>query len=141
MRRNRIKNLKTFSDRIQGVNLSSGDFRKVPIPSRETLLFFDPPYGDANGKRACTDESIYGAGIIYEEFVQHCHAIKDDCHILITYADSVEAREAFKGWNLVAHKVFAGSTQGDYRDELIITNYEVPYAEMWCEDLGWKSVA
>lgn len=133
LRHDYFERLPDFARLLNGAKITCGDYRKVKGESG-ALMFCDPPYdiGDAKIK------SMYGAKFGHADFVEWCESVRDDCHMLITLDDNASHIERFAGWHIYRHSVQYPSRKVRRDSELIITNYEVPFAEIWCRESGWE---
>jgi site-specific DNA-adenine methylase len=131
-----IVELKRFSLLIQGVSLSRGHYRNIRPASPDTLIVADPPYRIGKKKEV----RFYGAPFNHNLFAKWCNRLKNQCQLLITYDDNPVHLNSFRrGWNIYRHPVFYASG-ARWDSELIITNYKIPFAELWCEDSGWEII-
>jgi len=130
-----IQDLQRFSVMLKGTKQSCGDYRKIEPLSSNSLIYYDPPYGEK------MDWDSYGKGFEVEQkdFVEHCESFRDRCHLLISYGDTLEAIEAFAGWNVFRVPVNRPSSKEVNQTELVITNYEIPYKDMLCDE--WELAA
>lgn len=145
LRKDRILDLARFGRLLQGATFTNGDYQKLEPKSVNTLLFLDPPYmlndGAAAKKRSKgKDERYYNVKFYHARFATWCHRMRDKCQILITYDDNPKHLKSFKGWYIYRRPVFYYSRH-EWGTELIITNYEVPFADVWCQESGWEIVS
>lgn len=130
-----ILELKRFSKLLQGVNLSSGDFRKQKLTNGNILYFNDPPYLIGKDK----EKRYYAVDFDHKGFAKHCHAQRKHGHVMITYDMNPIHIKRFRTWNIYSHWVYYVS--GGYWDrELIITSYKIPFADLWVDEAGWKII-
>ena len=110
---------------MKGCKVTCGDYQNIVPRSRRSLLFLDPPYRLGVKKEI----RFYGAPFAHQRFATWCHRMKDKCHILITYDDNEAHLANFKGWNVYRHNVFFRQVS-EWPKEMIIINYEIPFAEV-----------
>ena len=135
LREQHIHNLERFSWLLQGTKQSCLDFRDIPVPTEDTLIYLDGPYGDMK-----KDADSYGADYTLErdEFVKGCNELRDEGRLLISYGDNQESIELFSGWNIYRVPVIRPSCKSKTKTELIITNYEISCADQLPDD--WEKI-
>lgn len=135
LRKKHIDNLEHFGRLLQGTKQSCLDFRDIVPPSKDTLIYLDGPYGDIR-----KDADSYGADYTLEraEFAEACNEHRDNGHLLISYGDNQESIELFSGWNIYRVPVVRPSCTTKTKTELIITNYEIPNADLLPDE--WEKI-
>ena len=134
LRKNAIENLRDVGMLMRGCNVTCGYYQAVVPQSSGSLLFLDPPYRLGVKK----ETRFYGAPFQHQRFATWCHRMKNRCSIMITYDDSDAHLANFKGWHIYRHGVLFRKAR-DWRKEMIITNYEIPYPSMLDDD--WELAA
>lgn len=120
------ENLRTIS---QYLNLNPGkilneDYKKVlKLARKDDFVFLDPPYIEDHDYqfKYNNDEKLDGTFIV---------GLKKECKLLdgkkvkwlMTQADTMDIREAFKEYNISEYQVYRGMSNM-YKTELIIKNY------------------
>jgi site-specific DNA-adenine methylase len=133
-----LKRFPRFAELVQGTKQTCLDYRQIEPLNANTLIYLDSPYCQNGG--VTPDSDSYGDDytIVEQEYIEYCESLRDKCHILISYGDTPNAIKCFDGWNVYRIPVIRVGKQVN-KTELLITNYEIPYADMLCDE--WELAA
>lgn len=130
-----ILRLPLYAALIQGVDIQKRSYTKAlkDAAKHNGFVFLDPPYEGF-------DQSLYNVDFDFDDFAARCHAVRDNCSIMITINDSDANRERFKDYQLFVRDVRYGMSQSN-QDELVICNYQLDAQDYYLNRLGYKVAA
>jgi site-specific DNA-adenine methylase len=124
-----IDRLWQFSTWLQGVTITSLDYKEVvSAPGEDVFIFFDPPYSNAG------DVTYRFGSIDIDDFAE---VVKQSPHAcLLTVNDCQANRQRFAGMHPVLRRY--ASSMGRHKDsfEIIAANYSTPLYLIYARQIG-----
>jgi DNA adenine methylase len=122
--------LREISERLQSVELLTGDYRETASTARRgDLVYFDPPYPPRPGR---TVQNIYGAARFrdeaHAELAEYARELdRRGCTVVLSNADRPGIRELYGGFHIESAQVrrqihFSVEARAQGDTELIISN-------------------
>ncbi len=135
LREKYIRPLNKFGAMLEGSKLTCMDFKEIVPLSKNTLSYLDGPYGNK------MDWDSYGKEYTLERqvFAEFCNKNLHKGLQLISYGDNQESIDLFSDWNIFRVPVARRSSCEVMETELIITNYEIPNADLLPDE--WEQVS
>lgn len=128
-----IKDLEVSRKELNGICIENLDFRKLVEkyePKKGDLWYIDPPYFVAAKRKDYYMHTLQHDDHL--DLLDICNKINDaDAQFMVSYDDNPNVHELYKNYNIEKIPViYAGQTTNrDYKNEIVITNYERPFVQ------------
>lgn len=125
--KNKVRQCRSVKERLRGVKIGSGDFRKTirENDSSSTFFFLDPPYSKVINKGYASNS------VTPQEVCSFLRGVRGK--FMLTYDDSKEVRRACRGFRVkkirskyIYQKALGKGGKDVDGKQLLITNYPLP---------------